>query len=466
MKKSVALVIWSAVATASVAIFLAIRSAGEKLTAQGSSGPPALPASPDSDFVLVHVLLALVAILVVARLLGAVFRRIHQPPVVGEIIAGILLGPSLLGRIVPHASAQLFPAAVLPFLSVVAQIGVILYMFLVGVELDIKLLKERANVSLGVSQASIVTPFVLGSALALWVYPVLATGNISFTQFALFMGVAMSVTAFPVLARILTDRNMQKSQLGTLALGCAAASDVEAWCLLAFVVSVARAQPGKALITLELTAAFIALVFAIARPAALWMVRTQSKVGETTRGAVVGVCVALLLAALATAWIGIHALFGAFLVGLVIPHDSRFAADIRAKLEDSVVVVLLPAFFAFTGLRTQVAFVHGRQNWLILAAIIAVASFGKIGGSFLAGRVAGLTNKAAWALGILMNTRGLMELIVLNIGLDLGVISPTLFAMLVLMAVVTTVATTPMLALIAPEPRITPASKPNPVLVG
>jgi Kef-type K+ transport system membrane component KefB len=176
--------------------------------------------------------------------------------------------------------------------------------------------------------------------------------------------------------------------------------------------------------------------------------------------------VALLLAALATAWIGIHALFGAFLVGVVIPHDSRFAADIRSKLEDSVVVVLLPAFFAFTGLRTQVGLVHGKQNWLILGAIVAAASCGKIGGSFIAGRAAGLTNKAASALGILMNTRGLMELIVLNIGLDLGVISPTLFAMLVLMAVVTTVATTPMLALIAPDPRITPVPKPNPALVG
>ena len=271
-----------------------------------------------------------------------------------------------------------------------------------------------------------------------------------FTQFALFMGVAMSVTAFPVLARILTDRQMQKSALGTLALGCAAANDVAAWCLLAFVVSVARSHTGQALMTIELTATFIALMFVVARPAALWMSGRQEKESETTRGTVVAVCVALLLAALVTARIGIHALFGAFLMGLVIPHDSRLAADIRTKLENSVVVVLLPAFFAFTGLRTRIDLLHGKQNWPIFGAIVAAAPLGKIGGSFTAGRLTGLGIREATALGVLMNTRGLMELIVLSVGLDLGVISPILFAMLVLMGMVTTVATTPVLALVAP----------------
>jgi Kef-type K+ transport system membrane component KefB len=441
----------SMVLAASLGAFLWIRSIGEKLRApEIISNRPTARLAVDPDFVLVHVLLALLAILIVARLLGMLFDRLHQPPVIGEIIAGILLGPSLLGRLSPTLFARLFPADMLPFLSVIAQIGVILYMFLVGVELDIEQLRNRLDVSLGVAQASIAAPFLIGSLMALWIYPVLSTEGVPFTQFALFMGVAMSVTAFPVLARILTDRKMQKSPLGALALGCAAANDVAAWCLLAVVVSIARSHVGQSLITIELTACFVALVFFVVKPAASWLARKQEG-RETSQQMVVVICVVLFLAALATALIGIHALFGAFLIGLVIPHDSRLAADIQAKLKDSVVVVLLPSFFAFTGLRLHIDLLRSSQDWLILLVIVAGASLGKIGGSFVAGRFAGLGNREAAALGVLMNTRGLMELIILNVGLDLGIISPALFAMLVLMAVVTTLATVPILTFLKPE---------------
>jgi Kef-type K+ transport system membrane component KefB len=435
----------------SVGLFFLINFFGQSLIAPAALVPLSAghKAAPQADVALPQVLLALVVIVIVARVLGAAFRRMNQPEVIGEMIAGILLGPSLLGRVAPGLSAHLFPPTVLPFLSVISQIGVILYMFLVGVELDTKLLRHRMGISIAISQASIIAPFVLGSTLALWLYPVLSTRDLPFTEFALFMGVAMSVTAFPVLARILADRQMHKSRIGAIALACAAAGDVTAWCLLAFVVSVARARPGQTLVTVALTGGFIALVFFVAEPALRWVTRRQFTGRETNRDTIVVICVALLLAALATERIGIHALFGAFLIGVIVPHDSLLAHDVGKKLEDSVVVLLLPAFFALTGLRTEIGLVHGFRNWVICTVIIAVASVGKFGGTFVAARLTGSDWQQAAALGVLMNTRGLMELIVLNIGLDLGVFSPTLFAMLVLMAVVTTVTTTPILQIVS-----------------
>jgi len=443
-------VIYAAMLGAGIGLFLLIRLAGQSLLAGGAATPAARGVSvPGTDAVLTHVLFALVVIIVAARALGAAFARIGQPPVVGEMIAGILLGPSLLGRLAPGLSLHLFPAAVVPYLSVISEAGIIVFMFLVGLDLDTKLLKERTQASLAISHASIVVPFVLGAALALRLYPAFSTGNVSFTVFALFMGVAMSVTAFPVLARILTDRGMRQSQTGTIALACAAADDVTAWCLLALLVSVARARPGYALATIALTAGFILVIFLLVRPAAAWFARRKAAGAEMTQTTLVIVCAALLLGALATERIGIHALFGAFLMGVVVPHDSALARGIRAKLEDPVVALPLPVFFAFTGLRTEVGLVHSLGNWLICALIVVVASVGKFGGSAAAARLVGLSWRQAAELGILMNTRGLVELIVLNIGLDLGVLSPTLFAMLVLMAIVTTLATTPVLQAVA-----------------
>jgi Kef-type K+ transport system membrane component KefB len=442
---------YAAVLAGSVCAFLVIRHFGNALNAGGFLETPVSAGRAGasvSDTLLPHVLFALVVIVVAARILGLGAKAIGQPAVVGEMIAGILLGPSLLGRLMPQISAFTFPSNVWPFLSVIAQIGVVLFMFLVGIDLDFSLLRGRARSSVAISQASIVAPFLLGSLLALWLYPEFSLRGISFTQFALFTGVAMSVTAFPVLARILRDTGMDRNQIGAVALGCAAADDVTAWCLLALVVGIARSQPGRVFVTLALTVAFACFVLFAVRPAAIWLARKRAEDAVSLQGTVVVVCAALFLASLTTELIGIHAFFGAFLLGLVVPHDSALAKDLRARIEDVVVPVLLPIFFALTGLRTQVGLMHGGRNWMFFAAILAAATIGKFGASYVAGKISGLTSSEAAALGILMNTRGLMELIVLNAGLDLGILPPSLFVMLVLMAIVTTFATCPVLRLI------------------
>ena len=461
MAKSRTAIIYGAVFAGAAGAFLLVRFLGKSLVApdtlvlQESSRRTA----PQAELALVQVLLALVVIVVVARALGAAFRLISQPRVIGEMIAGILLGPSLLGRFLPGISSYVFPSTILPLLSVIAQIGIILYMFLVGIRLDTRLLRRHLGTSIAISQASIVAPFLLGAALALWLYPVLSSNSVSFTEFALFMAVAISVTAFPVLARILTDRQMESSRIGTIALASAAAGDVTAWCLLALVVSVAKSRPGQAILTVALTAGFVALIFILVRPAIRSLAARQPTGRRTSPDAIVILCVGLLLAALATERIGIHGLFGAFLLGVVVPHDSALAEDVRATLEGSVSLFLLPVFFAFTGLRTKIDLVHGYRDWFFCILIIVVASAGKFGGSFIAARLTGSDWRQAASLGVLMNTRGLMELIVLNIGLDLGVISPTLFTMLVLMAVVTTVATTPILQAVSPHARAQPLNQ-------
>jgi K+:H+ antiporter len=447
---------YAAMLAAAVLLFLLIRGYGETLAAP----PPAAAhatgaaAAAGSD-VLLHVLLALGAVVVAGRLLGRLFGRIHQPPVIGEVLGGIVLGPSVLGRLAPPVADYVLPASVAPVLGVIAQIGVILYMFLVGVDLNIDRLRRRAHAIVATSHASIVTPFVLGSLLALYLYPRFSTSDVPFTSFALFMGVAMSITAFPVLARILTDRGLSTTELGVVALTCAAADDVTAWCLLALVVGVARAEVNSALTVMFWTLAFIALMFGAIRPlVAAWIRR----MGERTpsRETVALVLVGVLAAALTTERIGVHAIFGAFLFGAVIPHDTPLARRLTERLEDLVTILLLPAFFAFTGMRTQVGLMASAADWLVCALIVIVATAGKFGGTLAAARLTGLPWRAAAGLGILMNTRGLMELIVLNIGLDFGVISPTLFTMMVLMALATTLATTPIVhhfRLIAPPTR-------------
>jgi Kef-type K+ transport system membrane component KefB len=300
-----------------------------------------------------------------------------------------------------------------------------------------------------ISHASIVVPFLLGAALALVLYPRLSTRDVPFTVFALFCGVSMSVTAFPVLARILTDRGTHTSRLGVIALTCAAVDDVTAWCLLAFVVSIANMQMGGGLLTAGLSAGYIAFMVIVVRPGVCKLVALQERRGDMTKGVLAIIFVSMLLSALATEYIGIHSIFGAFALGALVPRESRVARDLIAKLEDVVVVLLLPAFFAYTGMRTKLSLVSGVDQWALCALITLTASVGKFGGSSVAARATGMRWADSAALGILMNTRGLMELVVLNIGLDLGVISPTLFAMLVIMALLTTVATTPVLRLIA-----------------
>ncbi len=433
-----------------VLLYLWIRAYGETLGAPLASGTAIFgsAASRANAGDLLHVLLALVVVIATARAMGSIFRSVGQPQVIGEILAGIVLGPSLLGRLAPGAEGYLFPAMVGPALNIIAQVGVILYMFLVGLELDPALLRKRGHTTVAISHASIVAPFLLGAAIALYLYPKLSTGDVPFTCFSLFLGVSMSVTAFPVLARILTDRRIHKTRMGAIALTCAAVDDVTAWCMLAFVVSVARAQAAGAVATIAMALGFIALMIVVVRPAMVRLSLVYGNRGRLTQGVMAAIFVALLVSASATELIGIHAVFGAFALGAVIPHDSGMARELTDRLEDIVIVLLLPAFFAYTGLRTQIGLVSGYEQWMMCALIVVVASAGKFGGSVVAARITGLNWRDSSALGVLMNTRGLMELIVLNIGLEMNVISPTLFAMLVIMALITTFATTPILHLI------------------
>jgi Kef-type K+ transport system membrane component KefB len=440
---------YGAMLAGAAGLFELIRRAGQRLVAPADVPHEVATANEvGGGATFLHLLLALVVIIVVARVFGALFKRLQQPAVIGEVIAGIALGPSLLGRLAPETARFVLPPMVAPQLSVIAQVGVVIFMFLVGLELDTSRLRKRTHATVAISHASIVAPFLLGSALALWLYPQFSSSAVPFTLFALFLGVSLSVTAFPVLARILTDRRMHKSQIGVIALTCAAVDDVSAWCLLAVIVGLAKAQTASIFATLGASLAYVAVMLALVRPVAARLVRRQELRRELPQSAVAAVFIALLGSALVTEAIGIHAIFGGFLLGVILPHDSLLARELTRRLEDVVVVLLLPAFFAFTGLRTQIGLLSEAEHWVVGAVIIAVASLGKFGGSFVAGRLTGLTSRDAASVGILMNTRGLMELVVLNIGLDLGVISPTLFAMLVLMAVVTTLATTPILQLL------------------
>lgn len=394
-----------------------------------------------------HLLRALIALLFVSWLLGIVCRWVHQPPVIGEILAGICLGPSLLGRLSPAAQHYVIAPDVLPQLGTLSQIGVILFMFLVGVELDTSVLRRHSHSTAAISHASIILPFVLGSTVALWLYPSLGTATASFSVFSMFLGVSLSVTAFPVLARILTDNGLSKSTMGVVALTCAAIDDVTAWCLLALLVGVAKSNAREALLTCLSSISYIAILLCLVRPRVARWVHAHELSAKSSRVAVTIALLALLCSALITEHIGIHAIFGAFFLGVMIPHDSRLALDLRSKIHDLVVVLLMPAFYALTGMRTELSLLAGWNDWLICGVIIVLACVGKFGGSYLAARAAGIQKRDAASIGILMNTRGLMELVVLNLGLDLGVISPTLFAMMVVMALVTTFLTSPLLRL-------------------
>ncbi len=393
---------------------------------------------------LVKVLLAMTVIIITARVLGLLFKRLNQPAVIGEVIGGILLGPSLLGRIAPEAAAFVLPPDAAPVLGILSQLGVILFMFLVGLELDLGVVRTKLSSTIVISQASIIAPFALGSLVALVLYDS-APAGVPFLSFVLFIGVSLSITAFPVLARILQDRRLQRTAMGTMALTCAAINDAIAWCLLAFVVGVMQDTIADAIRTVGLTFLYIGLMLTVGRTIVVAVVRrldASARIGEQSLALVL---IAVLLSAVATEFIGIHAIFGAFLLGAIIPHESRVSTQVHDRLADVVRVLFLPAFFAFTGMRTELGLVHTLGDWLTCGLIIAAATAGKFGGTTLAARACGIDWRDSAALGILMNTRGLVELIVLNIGLELGVLTPRLFTMLVIMAVVTTMMTSPIL---------------------
>src|SRR6202167_253250 len=397
--------------------------------------------------------LQITVILAVCRLMGSLFRKFHQPRVVGEMFAGILLGPSLLGWVAPQLSAYLFPPSSLGFLNALSQVGVVIFMFLVGLNMDRKDLQHKTHSAVLVSHVSIVAPFVLASLLAYYLYPRLSDNSVLFTNFALFMGAAMSVTAFPVLARILIERDMMKSSLGTVAIACAAVDDVTGWCILAYIVVLIRAahQTTSILVTLGGIVLFAVVMIYGVRFLLRGLERTFHKYGEISENRMAFLLLLAMVSALCTERLGIHLLFGSFLMGAIMPKEPRFVRYILDRFETITITLLLPLFFAFTGLRTNVGLLKGPAIWFYCGLIILVATGGKLGGSTVAGWLSGMSLREAAGLGTLMNTRGLMELVILNIGLDIKVISPALFSMMVLMALFTTFMTTPVLELVCPE---------------
>ncbi|MBW4459484.1 MAG: cation:proton antiporter [Nodosilinea sp. WJT8-NPBG4] len=402
--------------------------------------------------IVIHVLVAILVVIGLSRLVGYGFNQIKQPLVIGEIVAGIMLGPSLLGWLAPTWQATLFPAEIMPSLNVLSQVGLIFFMLLIGLELNPKYLKGNLDVAILISHVSILAPFSMGSILALLLYPLVSNGAVSFTAFALFLGAAMAITAFPVLARIITENNLQKSRLGTLALTCAAVDDVTAWCVLALAITVTRTNSMVgALPTVVFSLIYIGLMVTVGQRFLRNLGKYYERTGKLSQLLVAGIYMAVIASALITEIIGIHFIFGAFLLGAVMPKNVGLTRELAEKTEDFVLIFLLPVFFAYSGLKTQVGLLNSPGKWLLCLAVIGVAIVGKYVGTYVAARFSGIDHRESSALGWLMNTRGLTELIVLNIGLELGVVTPLLFTMLVIMALVTTFMTSPLLELIYPK---------------
>jgi Kef-type K+ transport system membrane component KefB len=400
-------------------------------------------------------LLTQIAVIVAAaRAAGTLLRKIGQPQVIGEMAAGIFLGPSLLGAVAPHSWSQLFTPESLGYLNALSQVGVVLFMFVVGLELNPATIQEYRHTAVLTSHTSITAPFLLGVLVAWPLYPSLAGEGVKFPQFALFLGAAMSVTAFPVLARILTERNLLGTRVGVVALTCAAVDDVTAWCILAAVAALVRSTAnGHPLwVTILGTIAFAGLMLTVGRRLLeRFLVQRVEKSGQVTGDMTAFAILLALGGAWVTEWLGVHALFGAFLVGVSMPKHPKLTGALLGRIEEVLIVLLLPLYFAFTGLRTKLGLISGSYLWVMCVLIIVVAIVGKLGGSAVASRMSGLSWRESAAVGTLMNTRGLVELVFLNLGLELGVLSPTLFAMLVLMALTTTLMTTPLIAWIWPS---------------
>ncbi len=394
-------------------------------------------------------LFQIITIVLIARVFGWIFRKIGQPTVIGEIIAGIVLGPSLFGLYFPDFKEALFPVDSLGNLQLLSQVGLILFMFVIGMELDLKVLKNKANDAVVISHASIVIPFALGIGLSYFIYHQFAPAGVEFLSFGLFMGIAMSITAFPVLARIVQERGIHKTRLGTIVITCAAADDITAWCILAVVIAIVKAGSFvSSLYVIGLAILYVLLMLFVVKPFLKRVGDLYAKKDNIKKPVVAIFLLTLIVSAYLTEVIGIHALFGAFMMGSIMPDISRFRNVFIEKVEDVSVILLLPLFFVFTGLRTEIGLINEPYLWKVTGCIIAVAVAGKFFGSALAAKFVGQNWRDSLTIGALMNTRGLMELVVLNIGYELGVLSPKIFTMMVIMALVTTFMTGPALDII------------------
>jgi len=392
-------------------------------------------------------------ILLVSGVMGRICKRFHQPRVIGEMLAGILLGPSLLGWVAPGISAALFPPSSLASLNALSQVGLLVFMFVIGLEVNPRLLRDRGHTALLISHTSITIPAFLGMLLAFYLYPRLSNDNVRFTHFALFLAISMSVTAFPVLARILTERGLLRTEVGAMAIACAAFDDVSAWSLLAVVVTLVRSGHLSGIsfwAQILGSLAYVAVAIFLLKPALGRLLKWRQRKGAGV-GDILPLCLLVAFgSALITEGLGIHALFGAFLIGAVMPKEREFVQSLTERLE-GVTLLLLPLFFAATGLRTSIALLNDAEMWFYCALTVGVAILGKFGGAMIAARASGLGWRESGVIGVLMNTRGLVGLVVLNIGLDIGVISPALFTILVVMALVTTFMAGPLIELIYPK---------------
>ena len=397
-----------------------------------------------------RLLLQIAVILALCRVLHGILQRMSQPPVIGEIIAGLLLGPSFLGWLAPSWYAQLFPASSLPALNGLSQIGLVLFMFLVGLRLDLSEVSAFRHVAGVAGVLSIVVPFSAGLALAGSLHTLAPLSPV--LPFSLFLAVSMSITAFPVLARILSDQGLTETRLGHIAIACAALNDLSAWTLLAWITALTRSADGHVSIwgTVATVGAYGLIMACAVRPVLRLLTRRFSAVRELQVMLVIA-----FLSSWATEWIGIHALFGAFFAGVIWPRGEIMSHTtieaVSAKLEPIAMTVLIPLFFSYTGIRTNLGLIGGAGAWPYAAVIIAAAISGKVGGAFLGGTIMRFGWRDSLALGALLNTRGLVELVALNVGLDLGILSPTLFSMMVLMALTTTLMTVPLLGCILPR---------------
>jgi len=394
-------------------------------------------------------LVQIITIIFVARLFGWICKKIGQPSVIGEMIAGIVLGPSLIGTHFPEYSNLLFPAGSLPNLKYFSQLGLILFMYVVGMELDLSVLKNKAKDAVVISHASIIIPFTLGLILAYYIYENFAPAGVAFSSFGLFLGIAMSITAFPVLARIVQERGLHRTRIGALVITCAAADDITAWCILAAVIAIVKAGTFvSSLYVIGLSVLYVGLMLVVVRPFLKRIGDLYSHKENITKPVVAIFFLTLLISSYTTEIIGIHALFGAFMAGAIMPENMKFRSIFIEKVEDVSQVMLLPLFFVFTGLKTNIGLLDDPYMWKICGLIILVAVVGKFLGSAITAKFVGQNWRDSLTIGALMNTRGLMELIVLNIGLELGVLSTEIFSMMVIMALATTFMTGPALDLI------------------
>jgi Kef-type K+ transport system membrane component KefB len=426
----------------------------------GAAGSPTVAAEPEhlsatkqrtAENTVVAFFIAVVIVMLFARLCGSLMPRIRQPRVMGEVLAGILLGPTLFGALDPGLQSQIFASDIVPYIGVAANLGLVFYMFLIGLEVDLGQLRGRARMTLAVSNTALLVPLMLGLLVALPLYTLLAP-DIRFAAFALFVAVSMSITAFPVLARIISERRMIKRPLGTLALSAAAVDDVSAWFLIALATAVAGAGSGVAVLETIGWAAVFCLVMAFAvRPVMARAAVAYDEAGRVPGTWVTVIFAGVLLSAITTETIGIAVIFGAFVMGLAMPRHAGLSEDVTQRVEDFVLTLLLPLFFAYTGLRTNVELLGSGQLVAITAGLCALAIVGKYGGTLIAARVIRLPWRQSAVLGALMNTRGLTELIVLNLALSTGAISQALFTALVIMALLTTFMAGPLIRVLDPH---------------